>query len=71
MHIDSEIKVSPPYHCQFSEDRVSDQFISNGFMCTLFFFLTVTDDHMCSLCIINIYILYNLPVAPCGPLIGQ
>lgn len=38
MHIDSEIKVSPPYHCQFSEDRVSDQFISNGFMCTLFFF---------------------------------
>lgn len=38
MHIDSEIKVSPPYHCQFSEDRVSDQFSSNGFMCTLFFF---------------------------------
>lgn len=36
MHIDSEIKVFPPYHCQFSEERDSDQFITNGFMSTFF-----------------------------------
>lgn len=61
MHIDSEIKVFPPYHCQFSEERDSDQFITNGFMSTFF-----DCDRRSYVIIVHykyIYILYNLPVA--------
>lgn len=62
MHIDSEIKVSLPYHCQFSQDR--DQFISNGFMCTFFDCDRRSYMYVFIVHYKYIYILYNLPVAP-------